>query len=225
MAIEFLALANLTVGVLKPFVNGVASGIGEAAGAKIWDLLARKFTGDPGARHVLDGFSKNPDAYQGALVDVITQKIQNDPGFAAQLDTIVVNYNIQGDYVQGDKVLGDKVGTKIEQKYFMGLLTVGQIKVLVILSLILQWVVYSCTILNPLNLVSLLPCAPVVLVIAGFGLDAASKEADKGLKRLSILSGISPFIYGVILVIAFAVMLALGIGGDILKGVLPTPTP
>jgi hypothetical protein len=89
MMTDWLAIATIAVGFIITFLNKTGEKLGEMTGEKIFTTLQKRFKGNKEAQSVLTNFSKKPERYKEALIDVVKEKAENDPSFATELITYI----------------------------------------------------------------------------------------------------------------------------------------
>jgi hypothetical protein len=86
-------LVGSVVSVVSPYVTKgaeeFAKAVGEVAFEKakaLFAALKRKFSADPEAAGTLAHFEEKPQRYQPVLEDILSEKMAQDPEFAAELE-------------------------------------------------------------------------------------------------------------------------------------------
>jgi hypothetical protein len=122
--LELAALATTVVTqFLVPLVKqgaeklaeGVASRAGEEVGEqaagvaqRLWKRVTEAFAGDPDDETSLDLFQKKPETYAQAIEDLLRSKLEEDRGFADELQKLVDQPTPDGGQVM--TIMGDYVG-------------------------------------------------------------------------------------------------------------------
>jgi hypothetical protein len=93
------ALTLLVVDVLgKYVVDQGATLLGEVgqtaaqAASQLYALVRGRLNGDPTDARIAARFEENPEGYRIPVADAITEKAESDPDFAAQLSTLMQEY-------------------------------------------------------------------------------------------------------------------------------------
>lgn len=115
--VTITALATSVLSVITPYVtkgaDEFAKLVGEAAFDKakaMFAALKQKFSSDREAADTLTRFEEKPQRYQPVLQDILSEKLTQDPAFAAEMDRHIKNMGPVLDVVQRMKEAEGVVG-------------------------------------------------------------------------------------------------------------------
>jgi hypothetical protein len=112
-----VTLATAALTILTPFAKDAGKelvktvgeiGVEKAKGLFHW--LKQKFAGDPSASKDLSRFETDPDKFENGLEAAIKERVEQDPGFAAELkkriDEIGPAITVFQEIKKGKKIVG-----------------------------------------------------------------------------------------------------------------------